>query len=357
MAKAVVLSEFDVKSWEAKWIRGEVPSKFPYGMEHLDSSAWDVTFPRRVEPKSRVARKIVDATTHRVGHPWVESVLSSGKVASADAVIGVLEPHIFAASAMKRARVPMYRGKALAALTCWAGRTLRDGDSTEKQRIVRHMRSLDRIYLLSRNQVEIFMGSGFREEQIRTVSYGVDVEFFTPGEPRERDIDVLAVGQDSGRDYATFFNAVRDLPIEVTLVAKPTNIAQLDIPDNVSFVGTVDHREYRSLMRRAKAVAVPTHDFAYPTGQSVALESAAVGTPVVVTGTPAMSEYFLHGTEALMPRVYVAGDWRDMLMDLMRDEELRTRVAANARRRVLQRNSTSVMWGDISEDLMGLLVS
>ncbi len=64
------------------------------------------------------------------------------------------------------------------------------------------------------------------------------------------------------------------------------------------------------MLQRAQVVVVPTHDLAYPTGSSVALESASSGACVAVTGTRAMRDYF---TDAVDSRLVDEGDvdgWR-----------------------------------------------
>lgn len=350
-----MLSEFDVNSWTSRWQQGHVPSALPYGMEHLNLEGWSLRIPRTPAPRTAAARRVISASSNRIGFPWVHSVRHVRAAARSDVVMGVLEPHIFAAVQLRRARVPAYLKTPLAALTCWAGQTLRDGTPAERTRVRRLMGDLDRIYVLSENQIEIFLTHGFREHQLRAVPYGVDTEFYTPGTPQDREIDVLAVGLDRGRDYGTFFAAVRGLPLNVTVVANPKNIAHLEVPNNVRFLGTVDHRKYRSLVRRAAIVAIPTHDRAYPTGQSVALESSAAGTPIIVTDTAAMRQYFTDGVDAAMPRVHDPAHWRDTLMDLHRDERLRAGLSHSARDRVLREFSTKNLWAEINTDLTQLV--
>ena len=355
MKRAVVLSGFDADHWTSRWQQGQVPSVLPYGMEHLHGTGWHLQIPRPPVQRTHLARKAISMSSNRLGYPWTQAVQQVRAASRADAVIGVLEPHIFAAAQLRRTRVPAYLQTPLAALPCWAGETLRDGTIEERRNVKRLMGPLDRIYVLSANQVEIFLHHGFRDDQLREVSFGIDTEFYTPGNPQDRDIDVLAVGLDRGRDYGTLFKAARGLPLTVVVVAKKNNIAHLEVPSNVKFVGTVDHQAYRALVRRAKTVAIPTHDYAYPTGQSVALESSAAGAPIIVTHTEAMGQYFTDGVDAAMPRVHDSAHWRDTLMDLHRDKALRDEMSQRARENVLRNYSTKNLWTEISADLAELV--
>lgn len=357
MKHATVLSGFDAEAWTHRWQQGDVPSMLPYGMEHFDEAGWALRIPSTPTPRTPLGRKALSVSSNRLGYPWVQAVHQTASASASDAVIGVLEPHVVAAAQLRRAGVPAYTRRPLTALTCWAGQTLRDGTAEERRRVRRRLAPVDRIYVLSGNQIGIFREHGFRDDQLCHVPFGIDTDFYTPGTPQEPDIEVLAVGLDRGRDYGTLFEAVRCLPLTVVVVAKKNNIAHLDIPSNVHFLGTVDHRTYRSLVRRARIVAVPTHDFAYPTGQSVALESSAVGTAVIVTRTEAMEQYFADGVDAAMPRVHDPAHWRDTLMDLHRDGALRARLSGHARAKVLREYSTRNLWSGISADLDHLLTS
>ena len=99
----------------------------------------------------------------------------------------------------------------------------------------------------------------------------------------ELPCDVLAVGRDRGRDWRTFFDAVRNTDLRVRVVCRPALLAGLDVPANVEVVGVVDRASYRELLASAAVVAVITETLPYPTGQSVLLEAMAMGRCCVVT--------------------------------------------------------------------------
>lgn len=157
---------------------------------------------------------------------------------------------------------------------------------------------------------------------------------------------MLFVGQDRGRDFDTFLAAMSllDGTASALVVTKPSLLAGRTIPPNVVLHGTADHIEYRDLLRRAPVVAVPTYELAYPTGQSVAMEAASTGAPVVVTSTTAMREY-ITPREARMPPVGDAHAFAAALRDT-----LAGRTAARARAAILQEKVTrryngAAMWG------------
>jgi glycosyltransferase involved in cell wall biosynthesis len=107
-------------------------------------------------------------------------------------------------------------------------------------------------------------------------------------------------------------------------------------------MGEVDHRQYRGLLGAAQFVVVPTHDFGYPTGQSVLLEAMASGSPVIATATAAMGDYLGPGTAQ-----YGVGDHdglAERMSELWADPSRCRAMGAQARAVAERRFSTEHMW-------------
>jgi glycosyltransferase involved in cell wall biosynthesis len=245
----------------------------------------------------------------------------------------------------KRRRLRPYARPPIVALTCWLADDARRATPEGRERLRRRMAPVDLVVLLSRNQTEILVDLGLREEQLLAVPFGIEEDFFTPpADGAVRDIDILAVGQDRGRDYATLFEALAGTDLEATVVCKPDNVRDLHPPPNVLVLPPVPQTEYRRLLRRARVVAVPSHELSYPTGQSVAMEAAATGACVVVTGTAPMREYFVDGETAFLPAAGSAESFRAALRAALGSESRRLEIARAGRELVLAEYTTTHMW-------------
>ncbi|PRY63223.1 glycosyl transferase family 1 [Knoellia remsis] len=194
------------------------------------------------------------------------------------------------------------------------------------------------------------MDIGIPSEKLFSATFGVSHRFYSPGQG-VRDIPLLAVGQDRGRDYRTLIDAIGGTELTLDLVSRPENLQGIDIPANVRAHPPVPLAQYRSLLKRAQIVAVPTHDLAYPTGQSVALEAAASGCAVVVTGTRAMREYFRDGIDAEFVEVGDVEGWRSTLQALREDPTRRDRLGSAARHNVVNKHNADHMWAEIADVL------
>lgn len=346
--RTMVLSEHDQRDWHASFLAGRRPTAWPYGVEALEDRGYALTSPRS-QPRSLA--RIGRAIDHRLNMPATLAVRGAAEAARSELVLALLERQGLGPSWAKRHGVPPYSGRPLVVWSCWLADQLARSSSDARRDIARAYAGADLIVHLSTLETEVFLDAGWSAEQLFAMTYGVASDFYTPGEA-SRDLDVVAVGQDRGRDYATLFEAVDGLDLTVDVVCRPENLAGLTAPTNVRVHGTVDHARYRDLLRRAKILVVPTREMAYPTGSSVALEAASCGACVVVTGTAPMREYFSDGETGILVPVGEPDALAAALLGAMADDGLRTRLGEAARRSVVDRFNTRHMWHEIDDVLV-----
>lgn len=120
--------------------------------------------------------------------------------------------------------------------------------------------------------------------------FGVDYRFWTLPEDGVQYEGVLAVGNDSRRDFLTLVEAAKFLPeIRFTVITRREKPRIL--PLNVEWrrgdwnEAPVTDEELRSLYQRAACVVVPLVESPQPSGQSVAMQAMMCGAPVVHTKT------------------------------------------------------------------------
>ena len=120
--------------------------------------------------------------------------------------------------------------------------------------------------------------------------FGVDDSFWTLQEDGVRREGVLAVGNDSRRDFLTLVEAAKFLPeIRFTVITRREKPRIL--PLNVEWrrgdwkEAPVTDEELRALYQQAACVVVPLEECIQPSGQSVAMQAMMCGAPVVHTKT------------------------------------------------------------------------
>jgi len=346
MPKALVLSGHDLGAWTKEYVRGAAPAALPYEVDALRSAGIDLVI------RSNVASPTVDRlrqkVEHRTGYDVALGLRGLVPAGSVDVVIAVLERGGAFPSILRHRGIPPYSRKPLVIWSCWLADDVLHAAPEEQERLRRRYAGADLITHLSRHETSVLTQAGFPEDRLFPVTYGVSHRYYVPGDEGERDIDLLAVGQDRGRDYSTLFAAVETTDLTLDLVCKPENLAELTVPSNVRVHGTVPIEEYRRMLRRTKVMAIPTKVLSYPTGSSVALEAASSGCCVVATDTPAMSDYIDHGRSGLLvPPGDVAG-WRDTLTELQRDGARRRALGHGARRSVEEKFNARHMWHELA---------
>jgi len=319
----------------------------PYDAWKLEHHGFDFTMPRR--SASGAARKVRDVWEHRRGLKAEEAL--RGISARADAVVCVLEPCAPVPLQLRRLGLPPYRSAPITAISCWLAETLRSLPAAERKAAARPYLDLDLLMYFSESQTGIYVDSGFREEQLSPIPFGVTVDGAVdaaPGPQHGRDIELLAVGFDRGRDYATLFDALRGRDAIVELYCRPSNLTGLDVPSNVRVHAPVPFSEYSALLDRAAIVVVPTHELAYPTGQSVAMEASVRGACVVATSTEPLREYFTDGSTALLAELHDPNSLWEKIEVARQSASLRSHLAESAREMVLEKYTTDHLWAAVA---------
>jgi len=347
MTRAVILSEHDLSDWKRRHETGDAPAPLPYGVNALEHVGFSLVGAQQAA--TALATKVRRVVEHRSGMTVERPLRAAPAVRRADVVLALLEREALLPGLLKARGVPPYRSTPLVVWSCWLADDIARATSERRRWLRQRLASADLITHLSRHETDILTDFGVPRERLFPVTYGVSHEFYSPDSSVTRDIAVLAVGQDRGRDYATLVDAVRDTDLVLDVVCKPENLAGLDLPRNVRVHGTVPLAAYRALLRRAQVVAVPTREMAYPTGSSVALEAASSGCAVVVTGTRAMRDYFAQDVNAHLVDEGDVEGWRTALTTLRHDRERRERLGREARDRVVRRFNAHHMWTELAE--------
>lgn len=322
--------------------------RLPFGAERLHTHGFLVHNPHRAHTPG-LRRKLRDVIEHRTGVLIEDGLKGIGK--DADVVLALFENNASMPILLRKLGCPPYSRAVLAVVVCWATEEMRHLELAERRRRLRELDQADLIFVLSQNQVHILAEWGLPADKLHAVPFGIDGYSFYAEADSDRTT-LVAIGQDRGRDYATLARAVGGTGLDMDLHCKPENVENLHLPPEIHLRGVVPTETYKRILHSARAVVVPTHDLAYPTGQSVALEAAAAGALVIGTATDAFSEYFQHGSTALLSKPYDAEALRANIRRAVNDGRVHE-IAARGQKRALDRYTSVHMWDKIAAVLTG----
>lgn len=192
------------------------------------------------------------------------------------------------------------------------------------------MRLLDGVIAVSENQADFFRQFN---KNVFCVHHGIDVDFFTPASPEERDPELCLFVGNWLRDFDTLNKCSvilknRSPNIKLHVVTPEKNKSLLENSELEIFSGISD-LELREKYRKASVVILPLKDC---TANNSALEAMSCGVPIVVSDVGGIRDYV---TEDF--GVFCApGDADGMVtavIALLGDKEKRTAMGIAARKR------------------------
>jgi glycosyltransferase involved in cell wall biosynthesis len=291
-------------------------------------------------------------TLSRLG-PLIETALQMPAIVRAPVALAIFESqgHVLA---LLRALKPGRHRRKLVVVACWLAAIAEELTPTKRALYRRMYRAVDLVIVFSNNQREILQRElAIPPDRVAFVPFGIDVDELRGVEPTERGA-VVAVGRDAGRDWPTFFDAVRGTAWDVHVACRQRSVAGLAAPAETTLHGFLDRHAYLDLLARASVVVVATKDLAYPSGQTVLLEAMALGKPCVVTKTRAMDDYVQDGVDSLTVPPHDPPALRAAIRRLLGDAALRAAIGGRARERAFRDADARTMWKRIGELLRGL---
>ena len=139
----------------------------------------------------------------------------------------------------------------------------------------------------------------------------------------------FAAGQ-SGRDYKTFFEAVKDIPYPFVVVANKKSVRELEVPKNVSLYCDIPWEKYIELLKQSSFTVVPLHDRHRSIGQVVLLEGYAFGKPTVSTRCIGTTDYVFEDETGFLVPPYQPLAMREAIEKMLSDDEKRRQYGKNA---------------------------
>ena len=126
--------------------------------------------------------------------------------------------------------------------------------------------------------------------------FSVDLDFWK-NENQIKSNDVLFIGNDGQRNYDTVINLVNKLNnVSFTIVSKLIDKKKIKNKNCKIIEGSWDDQllsdlDILDLYNKSKLTIIPLKDSLQPSGQSVALQSMACGTPVLISKTKGFWDY------------------------------------------------------------------
>ena len=140
-------------------------------------------------------------------------------------------------------------------------------------------------------------------------------------------------GGGADRDFAAVVEALRGTGVPLHVVTFSPETLGLEPPAEVTVEWRMPVPEFLARMAGSLLVVVALRDPASPHGQTTVVQALALGKAVVATRSPGVVDYVKDGREGLLVDAGDVPGYRDAILRLAGDGELRARCEAAARER------------------------
>lgn len=134
----------------------------------------------------------------------------------------------------------------------------------------------------------------------------------------------------SGRDLATFFEAVQHISTAIVVITDKQATRPQPLPENVKWLTDLPLSEYLAELQQARMVVIPLHDVERSTGQVVLFEAMAFGKPIIATRAAGTVDYIRDGQNGLLVPPHNAAALRDAIQKLLSDSPLAAQLGQTA---------------------------
>ena len=177
-------------------------------------------------------------------------------------------------------------------------------------------------------------------KKIHTWIFGVDVDFWKQ-EDEDIKYDIMSIGNDMNRDFATLTNAMRG--DEQTILVTKKHVEH-EHGDSIVIVSGISNAEVNNLYNQSRMVVVPSIALkTESSGLSCLLQALACGRPVIVSDAPSLRELFEDEVHCLFYNPGSVDDLRKKIDLLKNDVDLAKKISAQGRELVLERYTCKVM--------------
>ena len=236
----------DAESWARRHAAGQVPDRWPYGLDRLAGHGFALSAadPYQGGTVGRQAARVARGLGH---YEWLETARMESQAAGAELCV-CWDERIGVPSALL-GRVPVATG--VIALT--------DRGAAQRRVAGAALRRAHQVWALSTAQLPLLRDeAGVPAGRLHHLLFGIDCDFFTPGDAQPRPGLVASAGNDQHRDHATVVRAM-------ALVRRRVPDARLEIATHHPIEVPADlgirhpqlsHGDLRELYRRSQVVVV-----------------------------------------------------------------------------------------------------
>lgn len=194
------------------------------------------------------------------------------------------------------------------------------------------MAQVDRFVVHTRREIDIYSEwLNMPRDRFVFVPYqSADIEVLA--EEDEDNPFISAMGS-AHRDYAMLVDILRETGLPTTIASSRAALAGMDLPDNVQAPYGISKQECLEITQKARVNVIPLLPKPDVTaaGQVTLVEAMVMGKVMVATEYYGVEDYIEHEKTGLLVKPHDRDGFRDAILRLWNDKDLRDELSANSR--------------------------
>lgn len=160
---------------------------------------------------------------------------------------------------------------------------------------------------------------------------GSDDSYFKPHAKSKESNLVISIGKDRARDYKTLIQVASEIPyLNFTIVCRPSNIPDIDVPINVRILNDQPYKKIRELYQSAIMVVIPIKEMHRSSGQMTLTDTIQAQVPLVISDVVGIKHYNLKNLEnSVIVKPENAKDLKQAILLLSKDTNLQNKIRKN----------------------------
>ena len=222
-------------------------------------------------------------------------------------------------------------------------------------------KNVDKIFFLGKAEYE------YAEENYSKIvnkfvflPFSVDTEFWMPNASKNFDNkkNILFIGNDGNRDYDFVLRLAKNMS-DYNFKFITEKIRDVNLPKNVSLIQgswaieQLTDEEIREIYDSSKITIIPLKNTNQPSGQSVALQSMSMKTPVIITKVDGFWDHsnFIANNHLIFINENNVDLWKDQIMKLYDDQEKYEHIVNNARNLIMNKYNLDVFNSEVFKSI------
>lgn len=177
--------------------------------------------------------------------------------------------------------------------------------------------------------------------KLRTFYFGADPDYWRPNPNGEKKPFILSVGNDMNRDYNSLVDAIPENAELIIVTARRVNTKG---KPNIKIISGIPDSELRNLYQKCMVTVIPSMKVEYESpGLSCALQAMACKSPVLISDSPCLREYFAESEHIHYYEPENCLSLKDKLLQVMNNYEKSLIIAEQAYMLVNEKFTTKNM--------------